>query len=559
MISDLFGETALTTLSQITEGQQDNQKPQEPRSFREAWDHPDPDQREKWRDAIKKEFSNMNRRGVWRIIDRNRKPGNRRCVKHKWVLKIKRDGRFRARLVACGYSQIPGVDYSEHFSPVIHDVTYRLLIILQIIHSFQTRIIDVETAFLHGDLEEEIYMDCPEGLEGGGPLKCLLLKKTIYGLVQSARQFFKKMTQKLKEIGFKQSAADPCLMMWESELGRVFIAIYVDDCYCVGDKEGIDLLCELLQKKTDTVEAFSITVEENTSDYLSCEVVFSSDRKRAWLGQPHLIRNLAAKFWEDVKMLKVYRTPGTPGVMLRRVGGDITKVDEETHGRYRSGVGMLLYLIKHSRPDIANAVRELTKLLDAPTEAAVKEMLRCIKYVLDTKEYGLRISPRLEPDNRWSIEAYSDSDWAGDKDTRLSVSGFVIYLLGVPICWRSKQQRSVALSSSEAEYIALSEAAKEVKFVYQVLESMGIKVKMPIVIKVDNVGAMFMAENVNTSARTRHVDIRYQYVREFIVDGFVKVIFVKTDNNLADDFTKNVNGDTFERHQVHYVWTRESV
>ena len=374
-----------------------------------------------------------------------------------------------------------------------------------------------------------------------------------------ARQFFKKVTAKLREIGFRQSAADPCLMMQESEAGRVFIAIYVDDCYCVGDTEGINHLCERLQQETDTVEAFSITTEDNTSDYLSCEVVFSDDRKKAWLGQPHLIKNLMSKFWNDVKDMKVYRTPGTPNVILRRVGGDIVKVGDELHAKFRSGVGMLLFLIKHSRPDIANTVRELTKMLDAPTEASVKEMFRCIKYVIDTKDFGLKIHPQMSIGDKWTIEAYSDSDWAGDKDTRLSVSGFIIYLLGVPICWRSKQQRSVALSSSEAEYVALSEAAKEVKFIHQVLASMNIHVQTPIIIKVDNVGAMFMAENTSTSARTRHIDIRYQYVREFIVDGLIKVIFVRTHDNLADDFTKNVNGDTFQRHSVHYVWTKGSM
>ena len=117
----------------------------------------------------------MIQQGAWRIIDRTSMASGRCCVKHKWVFKIKRDGRYHARLVACGYSQIPGVDFHENYSPVIHDVTYCIMIILQIILNLESRIVDVETAFLHGDLEEEIYMDCPEGLEGGSPYKCLKL------------------------------------------------------------------------------------------------------------------------------------------------------------------------------------------------------------------------------------------------------------------------------------------------------------------------------------------------------------------------------------------------
>ncbi len=184
---------------------------------------------------------------------------------------------------------------------------------------------------------------------------------------------------------------------------------------------------------------------------------------------------------------------------------------------------------------------------------AVKELKRCVKFVLDTSDFGLKISPTELDDGHWTIMVYTDSDWAGDKDTRLSVSGFIVYLLGVPITWRSKQQKSVALSSSEAEYVSLSEAAKEIKFIYQIMMSMGLKVKTPIIVRVDNVGAIFMTENVSTSQRTRHVDIRYAYVREFVEDGFVKILFVQADENFSDGFTKNVSADIYEKHTPQHV------
>jgi len=345
------------------------------------------------------------------------------------------------------------------------------------------------------------------------------------------------------------------LTVWKSkEYGIAYTATYVDDCYCVGTQKALDKMTELLQQQTTNVEPFNITVADGTSDYLSCEVLFSNDRKRAWLGQPHLIKNLRKHFWDSVKNLQVYRTPGTPNHGLRRPNKeeniDINKVD---HSKYRTGVGMLLYLIKHSRPDIANAVRELSKLLDKPTVAAIKEMHRCIKYVLDTHEYGLKIYPTRLDDEKWTMTVYTDSDWAGDKDTRKSVSGFIVYLINVPIMWRSRQQRSVTLSSSEAEFVSLSEAAKEIKFVYQIMLSMGLKVNTPIIVRVDNVAAIFMTENISTSQRTRHVDIRYAYVREFVQDGFLKILFVKTENNLSDGFTKNVNAETQEKHGASYI------
>ena len=154
---------------------------------------------------------------------------------------------------------------------------------------------------------------------------------------------------------------------------------------------------------------------------------------------------------------------------------------------------MLLYLVKHSRPDISNAVRELTKIMDGATEAAYKEMLRVIKYVMDTKEWGLKFEPILpKGELSWDMVVYSDSDWAGDKNNRRSISGFILYLCGVPIMWRSKQQASVSLSSTEAEYVAISEAAKEILFVLSVLKSMGIPIVSPVEVWVDNMGAIYV-------------------------------------------------------------------
>jgi hypothetical protein len=154
---------------------------------------------------------------------------------------------------------------------------------------------------------------------------------------------------------------------------------------------------------------------------------------------------------------------------------------------------------------------------------------------------------------------YTDSEYAGDKDTRISVGGYIIFLLGVPILWKSKAQRSVTLSSAEAEFGALSEAAKDIKFVAQVLESMGIKVELPIVVRVDNVGAIFMSENVSTTSRTRHVDVRYHYVREYVEDGFVRILFVRSEDNLADEFTKNVSGALYDAHASIYMGEKNAM
>ena len=422
------------------------------------------------------------------------------------------------------------------------------MLVVSMIKGYSCVIIDVETAFLHGDLEEEIFMDCPQGLENE-PDECLKLNQSIYGLVQSARQFYKKFVTTLRKIGFTGGYADPCLLTRKSDKGIVHLAIYVDDNYCIGDKEAIEEVIGLIKEN-----GFTVKVEYDMTDYLSCNILFSKDKKKAWLGQPHLMKKIKEKFSEMTNNVKSHKTPGNPNNGLIRSKEDDPSVSKEEHAIYRSGVGMLLYLVKHSRPDLANATRELSKLMDKPTPAAMKELKRVLKFTIDTQHYGLKMEPTPFVENKvWNIMLYSDSDWAGDKDTRISVTGYIIFLQNVPICWKSKGQKSVALSSSEAELVALSEAAKEVKFIYQVMGSMNLRVKLPIICRVDNVGAIFMAENTSTSPRTKHLDLRYRFITEFIEDGFIKILFVKTDDNISDPFTKNVSSAIYEAHTRSYV------
>lgn len=218
---------------------------------------------------------------------------------------------------------------------------------------------------------------------------------------------------------------------------------------------------------------------------------------------------------------------------------------------------MLLYLVKHSRPDIANPVRELSKCNTGATPAALKELKRVIRFVLNTKDFGLKLKPAfVKKDKKWYLVVYTDADWAGDKDSRISTTGFVIYLCGCPIMWRSRAQKSISLSSAESEWYALSDAAKEIKFVVQLLITMEIPVELPVIVRVDNIGAIFMSENVSTSSRTKHVDLRTKFVMEYVEDEFIKIIFVKSEDNTSDILTKNVSGDVYDAHVKEYVADR---
>jgi hypothetical protein len=526
-----------------------------PKNFDAAWNHTEPFQRKKWREAINKEFTKMESKKVWTKIERSDMEPGRRCVKHKWVFEIKRSGIFRARLVACGYSQIPGVDFTNVFSPVVNDVTFRIAVTMMMMYKLDALVFDIETAFLLGDLKETIYMDCPEGMkhEDG---ECLKLDKTIYGLVQSAREYNRKFETVLKRIGFKQCPADPCLFMRGTGEDLVIILCYVDDNYTLGKAKALERFLEEL-KQTE----FTFTVERNLADYLSCEIRQDAQRKNAWVGQPHMVKKIEKTFAEEIKGLHTYQTPGTPGFKVVKPKQGETILPPDLQSRYRTGVGMLMYLIKHSRPDIMNACRELTKVLGNCTVAAYKEMLRCAKFVCDTKTKGLKVSPTIEnKDGPWKLEVFSDSDWAGNPDDRKSVRCLIVFLNGVPICWRSRSQKVVSLSSSEAEFYACAEAVREVPFITQILLFLGVTVELPVKVWIDNVGAIFMTENKSSSARTRHMDTRFWYVHQLQEEhGLIKVHFVRTKDNVSDIGTKNVTTDVYKAHEGKLVTSRESV
>ena len=283
-MEDWIQETCL--ISVVTSG------PTEPKTFQEAWHYPIEKDRDNWRAAIRKEIRSMINRGVWRKTDRAKIPKNRRLIGNKWVFKIKRDGTYRARLVALGYSQIPGVDYTDNFAPVAHDVSFRIALARMMVERLDSLVMDVETAFLYGEIDEEIFMKSPVGMEeidpGLSPEDCYQLLNGIYGLCQAARQFRKKFVNTVKQdpFGFQVSPADPCMLFKENELGVCIIIMYVDDMLIIGKKEQIQDFASKIQKE------FSVKIQHNLSDSLFCEFHMNKERTREWLGQPSIIKSL---------------------------------------------------------------------------------------------------------------------------------------------------------------------------------------------------------------------------------------------------------------------------
>jgi hypothetical protein len=267
---------------------------------------------------------------VWEIIKKEDVPEDRRTIKCKWIFKVKRNVIFRARLVACGYSQILGIDFNESFAPVINDASFRIMLIAKLIWNLEGSIVDAETAFLHGELQEEIYMNIPEGMSYVSK-HCLLLTKTIHGLVQSAREFYKKLMATLKSIVFKGNKSDPCLLSKWTQGGVIMIGIYVDDCLVIGKFDKIDELIVALK-----TSGFNLKVENNLTDYLSCQLIENVELKEILILQPHLINNLEARFGDEVKSKRDYKTSGTPRFKIVPPDNDDDIIEPNSQSRHRS-------------------------------------------------------------------------------------------------------------------------------------------------------------------------------------------------------------------------------
>jgi hypothetical protein len=263
----------------------------------------------------------------------------------------------------------------------------------------------------------------------------------------------------------------------EGKKGFVAIRIYVDDCLIIGEDAAIECF-------VSDIKRFYDTTTEDVENFVGCNV--EMENNEIHLHQPDLIRKMLKTFGKELETMKDYEIPSSQGYRANAPHTEEEMLSKEDQKKYRSGVGSLLYLVKHSRPDLANATRELSKVMDGANRNHLKAMLRAIKYVEVTK--GLRLKMKIdEKEKIWNLKGFCDSDYAGDPDTRKSVSGYIVYLNGCPVTWKSKGQKSVSLSSTEAKYRAISEIATEILLLRSELKFLGFEVELPIIMNVDNV------------------------------------------------------------------------
>ena len=481
-----------------------------------------------WKDAIEEEKESLRKNQTWEYIDKAECTG-KRILTNKWVFKIKDDGTYKARLVVRGCQQQKGIDYEEVFSPVVQVSTLRLLFAISVQKDFQIKKFDIKTAFLYGTLNEDIYMQIPEGYKRQDSKVCKL-KKSLYGLKQAPMKWNEHFTKFLKENDMESLSVDQCI--FKNKRGTLFLAIYVDDGLIVGkNDEEID---NLLSKLKDS---FEIKKFNKVDSFLGIKIT----KGDSWikLDQVNYTESVLDRF--HMSNAKSVSTPITD------YDDDKTATEsrEVVQFPYREAVGSLLYLSNKTRPDIAFAVGFCSRNLENPSKSDVNNVKRILRYLGATKNNGILYKKDGE---NGQLKAYSDSDFAGDKMTRKSTTGYVVFYASGPISWCSRKQPVVALSSTEAEFIAAAECVKELLYLKVLLETL-ISQSSNIFLNIDNQSAISIIKNAQFNRRSKHIDVRFHFIHEKVKDGLITIKYLCTENNIADIFTKALNTVKFLKHK----------
>jgi transposase InsO family protein len=489
---------------------------EEPETYGEAMKS---DQKDYWKEAMDREMKALQENETWELVDL---PQGKRAISNKWVYKVKTnaDGsidKFKARLVIKGYSQQRGIDYDETFSPVARKSTIRTLLSVAANEGMKLAQIDVSTAFLYGDLKETIYMQQPEGHCDGSGRVCRL-KKSLYGLKQAPRCWNEKFSNYIIKLGFRRSEADPCLFVRQTGSTKMFFVLYVDDGLIAANDEQ-----ELQQFIDDLGRKFKITAKP-ASFFLGLEINREEDGS-VRVSQTHYTEKLLERF--NMSNCKAVTTPIVKD-------NDTEESSRNSEFPYRQAVGALMFLMCGTRPDIAYALSVVSRNLENPTDRDVVRVKRILRYLRGTTNCGL-----LYKNNQAKgvFECYSDADHGGDLSTGRSTSGVLCLHSGAPISWMSQRQSSVAISTTEAEVVAASEAAREIIWIKRILTELD-QLKATPTLQIDNEAAIRLAQNPEFHRRTKHIRIRHFFVRELVTAGEIMVSKVDSEKQLADILTK---------------------
>ena len=525
-VSQIF--TAFVAATQV--GPRDYE---EPLTYQEALNSPEAS---KWLKGMEEEVASLTKNKTWELA---KLPKDRKLLRGKWIFKIKVDAngrpcRWKARWVVKGYMQIEGIDFRDTFASVVKSETFKLIFALITLHNWECEQVDIATAFLHGNLDEEIYMEQPTGFEEGDKDDVCLLQKTLYGLKQSPREWYKVLIQYLVDNGFRLLQSDVCVLVG---LGNMIIMVYVDDIQIIAPTmDQVFQVKKMLSSKFETKDLGPAAY------FLGIRIERNRQKRTLTLTQDATIQRVLKQF--GMSQCKVVNTPMGKSTDMSPFTGSI---NEDRQKQYQSIVGSIMYVTTQTRPDIAYAVSALSRHCINPGEHHLLAAKRVLRYLAGTTNTGVTYKFTSNQDTL-DLVAYSDSDWAGDSETRKSTSGYVILAGGGPIAWSSMHQRLVALSSCEAEYYGLGEVTKHVLWTQQLLQELGYSGpdRMPMEIRCDSTSAIALSKNPEFHRRIKHVSIRWHFIRQHQEQEDITINYVPTEDQAADGLTKAL---TTEKHR----------
>ena len=421
---------------------------------------------------------------------------------------------------------------------MVRHTSIRAVLALVAYHDMILEQMDVKTAFLHGNLEEQIYMKQPEGFEETGQGLVCQLKRSLYGLKQSPRQWYKRFDSYMLKIGYRRCDYDCCVYVRSLDDGSfIFLLLYVDDMLIAANHWS-----DVNDLKTKLSREFDMKDLGAARKILGMEILRDRSAKKLWLSQKSYVEDVLKRF--DMSRSKPVSTPLANHFKLSLEHCPKTEAEQQAMSKipYASAVGCLMYAMVCTRPDLAQAVSQVCKFMSKPGKQHWEAIKWILRYLRGTSDRGIMFSREQTVP---SVVGYVDSDYAGDLDDRRSTTGYVFTLAGGPICWKSSVQSIVAMSTTEAEYMAVAEAAKEALWLTGLVRELGVE-QGGVRLHCDSQSAIYLANNQVYHARTKHIDVRFHKIRELLVAKSIVLLKVHTSENAADMLTKPVTSDKFK-------------
>src|SRR3984885_12829257 len=495
---------------------------------------------EHWVKAMDEELEQIEKNNTWELVP---KPKDKNVIGTKWVFKNKLNEngeviRNKARLVCKGYAQQEGINFEETFAPIARLEAIRMFLALSSFQKFKVFQMDVKSTFLNGDLEEEVYIEQPDGfILGNDPNLVCRLKKALYGLKQAPRTWYYRLDKHLHQQGFSKGSADSNLYIKVENDKLLILVVYVDDIIFGSNEEDMSQSFALVMQKE-----FEMSLLGELTYFLGLQI--QQKEGGIFLSQTKYLKQILKKYGlEDSKPVC---TPMVTGCSLS-ANDESAAVHQPT---YRSMIGSLLYLTG-TRPEIMHAVGIVGRFQANPKEMHLQAVKRIFKYLQGTQNYGLWY-PR---DTDLTLHAYTDADWAGSVDDRKSTSGGAFFMGSRLDSWFSKKQSSVALSTAEAEYVAASSCCTQLLWMMQTLQDFQITCTPPISILCDKTSAISISKNPVMHSKTKHIPIKYHFLREQVLEQKVKLEHVTSKEKVVDILTDPLSREAFEylRHKLGIV------